>query len=93
VIAFAAGTFAVAAFLYFTISTALTGRTFAMRLFSIRVVDARTGLIPTGAQSTGRAFFYLLSIATAGIGLMFSLIDRERRTAHDRFTKTAVVRI
>ncbi len=93
VIGFAAGTFVVSAFLYFTISTALTGRTFAMRLFSIRVVDARTGLIPTGAQSTGRAFLYLLSIAIAGLGLMFSLLDRERRTAHDRLTRTAVVRI
>lgn len=93
VIGFAAGTFVVVAFLYLTISTALTGRTFAMRLFSIRVIDLRTGLIPTGAQSTGRALFYLLSIATAGLGLMFSFVDRDRQTAHDRFTKTAVVRI
>ncbi|HKO97468.1 MAG TPA: RDD family protein [Pyrinomonadaceae bacterium] len=93
VIGFAAGAFIAVAFLYFTVSTALTGRTFAMRLFSLRVIDARTGLIPTGAQSTGRALFYLLSLATAGIGLIFSFIDRENRTAHDRFTRTAVVRV
>ena len=92
VLTFAASTVVVAAFLYLTISTALTGRTLAMRLFALRVVDARTGLIPTGAQSAGRAFFYIMSLATAGLGLMYIFVDRERRTAHDRFTRTAVVR-
>lgn len=92
VIAFAAGTLLVAIFLYLTLSIALTGRTLAMRLFALRVVDARTGLIPTGAQSAGRAVFYIMSIAIAGLGLMYMFVDRERRTAHDRFTRTAVVR-
>ncbi len=92
VIGFAAGTVLVAIFLYMTISIAFTGRTLAMRLFSLRVVDARTGLIPTGTQSAGRAVFYIMSIAMAGLGLMYMFVDRERRTAHDRFTRTAVVR-
>lgn len=92
VIAFAASTVLVAVFLYLTLSIALTGRTLAMRLFSLRVVDARTGLIPTGGQSAGRALFYIMSIAMAGLGLMYMFVDRERRTAHDRFTRTAVVR-
>ncbi len=92
VIAFAAGTVLVAIFLYLTFSIALTGRTLAMRLFSLRVVDARTGLIPTGAQSAGRAVFYIMSIGIAGLGLIYMFVDRERRTAHDRFTSTAVVR-
>jgi uncharacterized RDD family membrane protein YckC len=92
VIAFAATTVLVAIFLYLTLSIALTGRTLAMRLFSLRVVDARTGLIPTGAQSAGRAVFYIMSIAMAGLGLMYMFVDRERRTAHDRFSRTAVVR-
>jgi uncharacterized RDD family membrane protein YckC len=93
VIAFAASTVVVATFLYLTMSIALTGRTLAMRLFSLRVVDARTGLIPTGTQSAGRALFYIISLATAGLGLMYIFVDRERRTAHDRFTRTAVVRV
>jgi uncharacterized RDD family membrane protein YckC len=92
VIAFAASTVLVAIFLYLTMSIAFTGRTLAMRLFSLRVVDARTGLIPTGAQSAGRAVLYIISIAVAGLGLMYMFVDRERRTAHDRFTRTAVVR-
>ena len=92
VIAFVSSSVLVATFLYMTISIAFTGRTLAMKLFSLRVVDARTGLIPTGTQSAGRAVFYIISIAMAGLGLMYMFVDRERRTAHDRFTRTAVVR-
>ena len=93
VIGFTAGVFVVMAFIYLTAITALTGRTLGMRLFSLRVVDARTGLIPTGTQSAGRALVYILSLASAGIALMYLFIDRERRTAHDRCTRTAVVRV
>jgi uncharacterized RDD family membrane protein YckC len=92
-IAFVAGAFVVVGFLYLTISTALTGRTFGMRLLSLRVVDARTGLIPTGGQSAKRALLYILSLAPAGIALMYTFIDRERQTPHDRFSRTAVVRV
>lgn len=79
-------------FLYSTITTALTGRTLGMRFFQLRVVDARTGLIPTGKQSAGRALLYLASLFGAGLALTFALVDREKRTAHDRFTHTAVIR-
>ena len=79
-------------FLYLTASIALTGRTFGMRIFSLRVVDTRTGLIPTGSQSAGRAFVYILSLVPAGIALLFTLIDRDRYGFHDRLTRTVVVR-
>jgi len=84
------GTFVVVAFLYLTVLTALTGRTWAMRLLSLRVIDMKTGLIPTGGQSIGRSFFYLMSLATV-VGLFFALVSREGYTFHDRFTRTAVV--
>ena len=93
VIAFAAGAFMVVGFLYLTISIAFTGRTIGMKLFSLRVVDARTGLIPTGGQSAGRALIYLLSLASAGIALAYTFVDSEKHTAHDRFTRTAVIRV
>jgi len=93
VIAFALGTFLVVGFLYLTVSIAFTGRTIGMKLFSLRVVDARTGLIPTGSQSAGRALLYMLSLASAGIALMYAFVDSEKQTAHDRFTRTAVVRV
>ncbi|HKR61088.1 MAG TPA: RDD family protein, partial [Pyrinomonadaceae bacterium] len=89
--ALAAGVFAVVGFLYFTISTALTGRTLGLKLLSLRVVDARTGLIPTGTQSAGRALIYLASLLVLGLSSVFALANPERLTAHDRITRTAVV--
>ncbi|MDQ5846915.1 MAG: RDD family protein [Acidobacteriota bacterium] len=93
VITFTAAAFILTGFLYHTVVTALTGRTVGMRLCSLRVVDARTGLIPTGAQSAVRALVYMLSVASAGIGFIYTFFDREKRAAHDRFTRTAVVRV
>lgn len=85
-----AGSLIVVTFIYLTLTTALTGRTAAMRLLSLRVIDTKTGLIPTGGQSIGRSFFYILSLATV-VGIFFALVSREGYTAHDRFTRTAVV--
>jgi len=90
VIAVLAGSAVVVAFIYLTLMTALTGRTWAMRLLSLRVIDTKTGLIPTGGQSIGRSIFYLISLATV-VGIFIALLSREGYTAHDRFTRTAVV--
>jgi len=90
VIGVLAGSVIVVTFLYLTLLTALTGRTWAMRLLSMRVIDTKTGLIPTGGQSIGRSFFYLLSLATV-VGILFALVSRDGYTVHDRFTRTAVV--
>jgi uncharacterized RDD family membrane protein YckC len=90
VIGVLAGSMIVVTFLSLTLLTALTGRTWAMRLLSLRVIDRKTGLIPTGGQSIGRSFFYLFSLATV-VGIFFALISREGYTVHDRFTRTAVV--
>jgi uncharacterized RDD family membrane protein YckC len=84
------GSLLVVTFLYLTLMTALTGRTWAMRLLKLRVIDMKTGLIPTGGQSIGRSFFYLISLATV-FGIFSALISREGYTIHDRFTRTAVV--
>jgi uncharacterized RDD family membrane protein YckC len=92
-IGFAVGAFLVVGFLYLTISIALTGRTIGMKLFSLRVVDGRTGLIPTGSQSAGRALIYMLSVISAGFVLLYYFIDGEKHTAHDHFTRTAVIRM
>jgi len=86
-----ASCFVVVTFIYLTLSTALTGRTWAMRLLSLRVIDTKTGLIPTGGQSIGRSFLYLGSLALAGLGILFALVSREGYAAHDRFTGTAVI--
>ena len=87
-----AGLAAVVMFIYLTVATALTGRTLGMRLVALRAIDAKTGLIPTGTQSAARALFYILSLATLGLGILFALIDADGKTVHDHFSRTAVVR-
>ena len=83
--------FSCVGFIYLTVSTALTGKTLGLRLFSLRIVDARTGLIPTGTQAAGRAVIYLASLLILGISSIFALLNPEGLTAHDRITRTAVV--
>jgi uncharacterized RDD family membrane protein YckC len=92
VIAVLGGSFVVVTFIYLTVMTALTGRTWAMRMLSLKVIDTKTRLIPTGSQSIGRSFIYLISLATV-LGVLSALFSREGYTAHDRITRTAVVRV
>ena len=87
------GCFVVATFIYLTLTTALTGRTLAMRLLDLRIIDTKTGLIPTGGQSVGRSFLYMSSIALAGIGIIGALLSREGYAVHDRLSRTAVIRL
>jgi uncharacterized RDD family membrane protein YckC len=86
-----AGITIVVAFLYLTIVTALAGRTAGMKLFHIRAVDVRSGLMPSGSQSARRALGYIFSLFTAGLGIFYGLVDAEHRTAHDHFSGTIVV--
>lgn len=92
VIGVISGISAATMFAYFTITTAMTGRTLAMRMFSLRTIDLRTGLIPTGGQSIKRALGHVVGLALAGLGLAYAVIDPDRRTMHDRFSHTIVIR-
>jgi uncharacterized RDD family membrane protein YckC len=87
-----AGITVVLMFAYLTLAIALTGRTVGMKLASLRTIDLRTGLIPTGGQSIKRAIGYMFSIAVLGLGVIYALVDPDRRTAYDRFSKTIVIR-
>jgi uncharacterized RDD family membrane protein YckC len=85
------GVTAITMFAYLTITVALTGRTLAMRMFSLRAIDLRTGLIPTGGQSIRRAIVQVFSLAFFGLGLLYAFIDPDHRTVHDRLSNTIVV--
>jgi uncharacterized RDD family membrane protein YckC len=87
------GSAALIMFAYLTVTIALTGRTLGMRVLSLRTIDVRTGLIPTGGQATKRAVGYIFSLSTLGLGIIYALLDREGRTVHDRFSRTIVVKI
>jgi uncharacterized RDD family membrane protein YckC len=92
VIGLMSGITVVTMFSYLTISIALTGRTLAMRVFSLRTIDLRTGLIPTGGQSMKRAVGYIFALSVLGLGLLYALIDPDGRTLYDRFSRTTVIR-
>jgi len=92
VIGLMSGLTLVAMFSYLTISIALTGRTLAMRVFSLRTIDIRTGLIPTGGQSIKRALGYIFALAILGLGVLYAMVDPDHRTIYDRFSKTIVIR-
>jgi len=79
-------------FLYETVSVAFSGRTWGMTLFGLRAVDWRTGLIPTTGQCARRALAHIISLATLGLPLLPALFDSEGRTAHDRLSRTVVVK-
>jgi len=87
-----AGIAATVMFLYHTCSIALAGRTAGMSLCSLHAVDARKACVPTTGQCARRAIVYMLSLATAGIGIIYSLFDAEGRTVHDILSGTVVVR-
>ncbi|MDX6386163.1 MAG: hypothetical protein QOK48_3736 [Blastocatellia bacterium] len=91
VIGLMSGIAATVMFAYLTISIALTGKTLAMRILSLRTIDLRTGLIPTGGQSMKRAVGYIFGLALLGLGLIYALVDPDRRTIYDRFSKTIVI--
>ncbi|MBA3320539.1 MAG: RDD family protein [Pyrinomonadaceae bacterium] len=80
-------------FLYLTVATAVFGRTVGQRLWSLRTVDARNGLIPTVGQCARRAVAFTFTLAaTAGLALLYAFIDAENRAAHDHFSGTITVR-
>ena len=79
-------------FLYLAISITADGQTWGMRLLSIRAIDSKTGFLPTGGQSARRALGYMFTLATLGLGLVFALLDSDKRTLHDRLSGTIVVR-
>lgn len=79
-------------FLYVAAATALAGRTWGMALVNLRAVDVESGMIPTTSQAVRRAAAYVVSLALFGLGLLYALIDPERRGAHDHFSGTVVVR-
>jgi uncharacterized RDD family membrane protein YckC len=87
-----AGIAATAMFLYHTCALALAGRTAGMALCSLHAVDARKASVPTTGQCARRAFVYMLSLATLGLGILYSLFDAEGRTVHDILSGTVVVR-
>jgi uncharacterized RDD family membrane protein YckC len=67
------------------------GQTLGMRAWRIRVVADSTAL--TWQRALARFAAAAVSLLPAGLGLWWSLFDGERRSWHDRWTRTRVVRV
>lgn len=74
------------------LSVGLIGRSPGKLLFGIRVVTKKTGKKPGILRATIRALLSLISLAFAGMGYLWSIVDRERRTLHEVATGTTTVR-
>jgi uncharacterized RDD family membrane protein YckC len=67
------------------------GQTVGMRAWHIRVESA-DGTPLTLRHAALRFLAALVSVAAAGLGFWWCLVDRERRAWHDIWAKTRVVR-
>ncbi|MBK1727116.1 hypothetical protein CKO13_08805 [Halorhodospira neutriphila] len=78
------------AYLFLVGFWARDGRTLGLLAWRLRIVDAR-GRPPGLARASARFALALLSWLPAGAGYLWSLLDGERRTLHDRWAGTWLV--
>lgn len=78
------------AWAYFALSWWRGGQTVAARAWKLEVRDL-SGRYPGIARASLRALLAPLSIALAGLGLLWCLIDRESQSAHDRLSGTQLL--
>ncbi len=78
---------------YFIIPTGLWGRTLGKWVAGIIVVNSE-GHTPGVAAAIGREFGWkVISYGAAGIGLVWIIFDRDRRSWHDKLAGTWVVNV
>jgi uncharacterized RDD family membrane protein YckC len=77
---------------YFVLSWRRGGQTMGMRPWRLRVVGAR-GERATWGGLWLRYAVATVSLAAAGLGFLWSLVDAERRTWHDLASGTVLVRL
>jgi len=75
---------------YLVILHAGPGQTIGKRVVGIRVIDGYGQPLGIG-RSLVRAAAQLLSVALAGLGVLWIGFDRERRALHDRLADTHVI--
>ena len=78
------------AWLYLALSWTRGGQTLGMRAWRCRLVTAAGGPVGWG-RTVARFAAAAVSWALLGLGFWWSLVDREGRTWHDRWTGTRVV--
>jgi len=79
---------AVAVILFWITKQATPGK----MVFSAKIVDSRTGNIPTPSQYIGRYLAYFISIIPIFLGLLWVGFDSKKQGWHDKLAGTVVVR-
>jgi uncharacterized RDD family membrane protein YckC len=79
---------AVAVILFWSYRSATPGKL----LFSLEIVDAKTGEKPSTGQFIGRYFAYFVSTIPLCIGFLWVAFDRRKQSWHDKLAGTVVIR-
>jgi uncharacterized RDD family membrane protein YckC len=83
---------ALVTFLYAGLSWRFGGQTLGMRAWRLRAVDSRGN--PPGWQAIALRFSVgAISLAALGLGFLWVLVDRERRSWHELASGTLTVRL
>lgn len=82
-----------ATFGYFGLSWKRGGQTLGMRAWRLRLLSADGAATVSWKQILLRSLVAVLSLAAFGLGFLWSLVDRERRSWHDLASKTTIVRL
>ncbi|MEJ8569046.1 RDD family protein [Elongatibacter sediminis] len=77
-------------FAYLAWSWRRGGMTLGMRAWRVRLAT-ESGSLPGWRQCAIRFLTSLVSAAAAGSGFLVALFDRERRTWHDRMSRTSLI--
>ena len=77
-------------FLFFTWFWTHGGQTLGLKTWQCRIRNLNGGKI-TWLQATIRFFAALLSIASFGLGFLWSLFHKDRKTWHDILSKTEII--
>lgn len=59
---------------------------------SAKIIDAKTGAVPTTGQFIGRYFAYFLASLPLGLGIIWVAFDGRKQGWHDKLAGTVVVR-
>jgi len=77
---------------YFGLSWRFGGQTLAMRAWRLRAVDADGGRMPWGTIGL-RLLLAPISLAAAGLGYLWALLDSDGRTWHELISRSRTVRL
>ena len=78
-------------FFFFAHFWGKNGQTLGMQAWRLRVRSSDTGKNITLIQSLLRFMVAIPAIGLAGLGMFWILIDKDKKTWHDRYSQTEVV--